>query len=958
MPPKLRKHEERVEELSGIEEAEYSVSSPMSVASSAPPAATVTMTNEQSQMMLRSVLSAAPTTGSVSVPPPPPPLPKVVKVEVPKLKDDEVPSEFFVKWEQAQVHNGMPRDAWCGVLPVYLTGRAQSCFSQIHPSKRMDCVLVKNELLKLLGDTPDSSDKKWWLLNRKGGETPGDLFQRVHSVGVRRMDGFETREVLLERMILSRYLSLLQPECYSHVAARRPKNGQEAALMVQEFEEDRSFAGKLRNRGFGGHPHHFKREGSQGFNKGSSGGSVNGNNEGSRAVTPPRKEGSISKDQSGEKSVKQEKWSKKERKPIVCYGCGEPGHIRPNCPEKIRRVRSPEASEVKGAIRAKEITAWLAGREVTARIDSGADLTLVHKDYIPEEAYVDSVVRIGDYDGGTVKIHSQARISIRVGTIEQTLCVVVTTGKSDYPALLGCDLCEKIQTYMCESLKVNAEKRLAEKRKNEKRVYEKMDGQVRVATRAQAAKQAALEQEDIVVSAQSDCAPVPLSEVFEFPDSYFEQDPTPTPAAELCTWPEEGVADLPLPEVHCSDTEKLGQEQKEDLTLKNEWQLALDGGKGYAFDRGVLVHYSKDELDEYVQRVVVPVGRRKQVLKIAHSNITAGHFGVKKTFAKIKLHFQWPKMLSDVREYVRICGGCQRAAPGDGGRAPLQPLPCISEPFSTVAFDIVGPLPITTSGYRYIHTFMCLFTKFPEAIPLRKVDNLTVCNAMMDVFSRYGLPKVLLSDQGSVFTSQLTRQLCKTFEISKVQTSPYHPQSDGALERWHACLKGMVKRAGVNIKDWDLNLRYLLFAYRDTPHCVTGYSPFTLMYGREVNGPLQFLRDSWLEGRSEEVKVDEWLEVAKARMVEAAGIVSDREKKAKTKMKEFYDRKAVLKTYYPGDMVLVKKPILRGKLLKAWEGPYEIEKKVSPITYLVRVKGNGKKSKVLHCNLCITTVHI
>ena len=154
MPPKLRKHEERVEELSGIEEAEYSVSFPMSVASSSPPAATVTMTNEQLQMMLRSVQSAAPTTGSVSVPPPPPPLPKVVKVEVPKLKDDEVPSEFFVKWEQAQVHNGMPRDAWCGVLPVYLTGRsrAQSCFSQIHPSKRLDYVLVKNELLKLLGD--------------------------------------------------------------------------------------------------------------------------------------------------------------------------------------------------------------------------------------------------------------------------------------------------------------------------------------------------------------------------------------------------------------------------------------------------------------------------------------------------------------------------------------------------------------------------------------------------------------------------------------------------------------------------------------------------------------------------------------------------------------------------------------------------------------------------------------
>ena len=169
----------------------------------------------------------------------------------------------------------------------------------------------------------------------------------------------------------------------------------------------------------------------------------------------------------------------------------------------------------------------------------------------------------------------------------------------------------------------------------------------------------------------------------------------------------------------------------------------------------------------------------------------------------------------------------------------------------------MGPLPKSSSGYRYLLTVMCLYTKFPEAIPLRRVDNHTVLDAMMEVFSRYGLLKVILTDQGSVFTSKLTRHMCKTFEVHKVRTSPYHPQSDGALERWHACLKGMLKRAEIDLKCWDKQLKYMLFAYRDTPHCVTGFSPFSLMYGRDVRGPLEFLKNSWIEGSEEDSTIGE-----------------------------------------------------------------------------------------------------
>ena len=276
---------------------------------------------------------------------------------------------------------------------------------------------------------------------------------------------------------------------------------------------------------------------------------------------------------------------------------------------------------------------------------------------------------------------------------------------------------------------------------------------------------------------------------------------------------------------------------------------------------------------------------------------------------------------------------------------------CVSEPFEKVAFDLVDPLPKSSSGHRFVLTMMCLYTKYHEAIPLRRVDNEMVLDAMMEIFSRHGFPKVFLTDQGSVFTSKLTRHMCKTFEIHKIRTTPYHPQSDGALERWHACLKDMIKRSGIDIKCWDKYLKFLLFAYRDTPHCVTGFSPFTLLFGREVKGPLELLRTTWLDEECDDASVGEWLLGVRAKMAEMSEIVSDREKKAKSDMKRFYDRSARVKSFEVGEMVLVRKPGLQCKLGDFWEGPYQIEGRVSPVTYRIQVPGKPQHPRILHCNL-------
>ena len=364
----------------------------------------------------------------------------------------------------------------------------------------------------------------------------------------------------------------------------------------------------------------------------------------------------------------------------------------------------------------------------------------------------------------------------------------------------------------------------------------------------------------------------------------------------------------------------------------------------------ILIHTTLDELGDDSVRILVPKGRRLKVLEVAHSHMMAGHFGRKKTFARLQAKFLWPRMWVEVKDYVRTCSVCQKASRKDKARAPLQSLQCEDEPFSKVAFDLVGPLPRSKSGFRYVLTMMDLFTKYPAAVPLKRVDNITVLEAMFEVFACYWLPKVLLTDQGSVFTSKLTKAMCEQFGINKIQTSPYHPQSDGALEHWHACLKGMLKKNG-DLKDWDKHLKYLLFAYRSTPHCTTGFSPFTLLYGRDVRGPLDMLQESWLEKDCEQASVFEWLTAVRAELACMSQLVGERESVAKAKMKAQFDKGACAKMLEPGDMVLVWKPGIHSKMGDSWDGPYQISEKISEVTYRVQVPGKAHKSKILHSNL-------
>ena len=620
----------------------------------------------------------------------------------------------------------------------------------------------------------------------------------------------------------------------------------------------------------------------------------------------------------------------------MCYGCREPGHIRPDCPNKIKRVVSP-VQEV--GLDESLITAWIGGKEVlNAEVDTACDRTLVHPDYIPEGALLAGTCILKGYQGHC-KTHRTAKLTIGVGSVVDTL-VVAVDDSLDHPALLGKDLSWEVKSKMLELVKLAVDRKLQD---------EKCVSQSVCVTRAQAKKDREQEQADVAATAMSECQPTTLGDIFEFHDSVFESDPVPTQVEDLEVWPK----DVDLPNLNVGQGEKgvLANEQQNDGSLGKALDSARKEENDFSFLDGILVHEVDDGFVS-VQRIVVPSSRREQVLRVAHTHLTAGHFGYKRTLARIARYFMWPGMWKEVRMFVRTCGDCQRAAKNTMAKAPLQPLPLVSEPFTKVAFDLVGPLPKTTRGHRYLLTMMCLYTKFPIAIPLRRVDNESVLNAMLEIFSTYGIPKEILTDQGSVFCSKLTRSFCKLLKIDKVKTSPYHPQSNGSLERWHACLKSMLRKAEKNLKEWDCTLKYLLLAYRDSPHSVTGFSPFSLMFGREVRGPLELLRTSWVDGDNVEgCNVSEWMTEVKLKMLEMAELVSEREKTAKAKMKSYYDQGAKTKTFRVGEKVLVRRPALHGKFEKAWDGPFEVGKVVSPVTYLIKRPGHSSRSKCLHSNL-------
>ncbi|PIK59722.1 hypothetical protein BSL78_03385 [Apostichopus japonicus] len=171
--------------------------------------------------------------------------------------------------------------------------------------------------------------------------------------------------------------------------------------------------------------------------------------------------------------------------------------------------------------------------------------------------------------------------------------------------------------------------------------------------------------------------------------------------------------------------------------------------------------------------------------------------------------------------------------------------------FQESRVDLVGPLqPLTDKGNRYILTLVDYATRYPEAVPLQRIETERVAEALIEIFSRVGVPEEILSDMGTQFTSDLMKEVGRLLSLKQMNTSPYHPMCNGLVEKFNGTLKRMLRRmCSERPSDWDRYLPALLFAYREAPQESLGFSPFELLYGRTVRGPLCILKELWTDFR-------------------------------------------------------------------------------------------------------------
>ena len=205
-------------------------------------------------------------------------------------------------------------------------------------------------------------------------------------------------------------------------------------------------------------------------------------------------------------------------------------------------------------------------------------------------------------------------------------------------------------------------------------------------------------------------------------------------------------------------------------------------------------------------------------------------------------------------------------------------------------------------------TMVDFATRHPEAVPLKNIDTETVAEALVDIFSRLGVPEEILSDLGAQFVSECMKEVARLLSIKQLTTTPYHPMCNSLTEKFNGTMKSMLKRlCSEQPRQWHRYINPLLFAYREVPQESTGFSPFELLYGRAVRGPMFILKELWTKELEEpEVKNSyQYVFELREKLEDTLKLAHTELQKAQHKGKHYYDRKAKVRRFAQGDKVLI-----------------------------------------------------
>jgi len=358
----------------------------------------------------------------------------------------------------------------------------------------------------------------------------------------------------------------------------------------------------------------------------------------------------------------------------------------------------------------------------------------------------------------------------------------------------------------------------------------------------------------------------------------------------------------------------------------------------------------------------IPRSMRDECISSVHDGVGGAHFGRARTLKRVVDLFYWPRRRQTVIAYCRNCIACvTRKGPLSRAHGPMQDYR-VGAPMERVGVDILGPLPVTDSGNRYVLVAMDYFSKWPYVAALPNQEAATVADSLVrGFFCQFGSPLELHSDRGTNFESAVMSEVCKLFGIKKTRTTSLYPQGDGLVERWNRTLVNSLSLyVAENHRDWDRYLEFICLAYRSVQHEATAEAPCRIMLGRSIRGPAE-LNFPTPPGEPATTETQYVLNLQQ-KLSEVHDFVRNRLKLSNAKTRDRYDRISVRDQFIPGDAVWLYQPrVLRGrspKFKKPWTGPFKVIQRLSDVVYRIQLSPRSKPMTVNRYRLWKCTVQL
>ncbi|MCG7879465.1 MAG: DDE-type integrase/transposase/recombinase, partial [Candidatus Thiodiazotropha endolucinida] len=354
-----------------------------------------------------------------------------------------------------------------------------------------------------------------------------------------------------------------------------------------------------------------------------------------------------------------------------------------------------------------------------------------------------------------------------------------------------------------------------------------------------------------------------------------------------------------------------------------------------------ILYYISDVDSDPVLRLYIPVHLQPAVIQQYHDS--NGHMGADKTFDAIRSKYYWPNLYKELCEYIARCITCQCRSIKKQ-IAPIQESDIPPFPFAKVSMDLSGPYPTTMSGNRYIVAFVDWYSGFPEAfaVPDKTAD--TIAHLIINkMFNRYGTIVTLVTDNGSECNNKTVRETLEALNIKHVKTSIYHPQSNAKVERWHKTLHDVLSKViQGQTQIWDQFLPSVLGSLRFHVNESTKFSPFFLLYNREVLLPIDNILKPKRRFEGEDLH-----KIALQQQHKSFVLVHRNLKRAKKRQAKYANRNTHEVQLEIGDPVYYKVHKRPSKLHNNWTPYYRIIDKTTPVNFKIKNQLDGS---VISCH--------